>query len=95
MECADAQTNLRLVCFDPPATPNQTEENTSPTRILRLKKNPEMSMQAIFRELCASKNYSVSYLECQKDVHGKKSVATSEQVCQKQTFEHNFIVQSI
>ena len=29
------------------------------------------SMQAIFRELCASKNYSVFYLECQKDVHGK------------------------
>ena len=28
-------------------------------------------MQAIFRELCASKNYSVFYLECQKDVHGK------------------------
>ena len=38
LECADAQTSLRLVCFDPPATPNQTKENTSPTRILRLKK---------------------------------------------------------
>ena len=38
-------------------------------------------MQAIFRELCASKNHSVFYLECQKDVHRKKSVVASEQVC--------------
>ena len=28
----------RPVCFDPRATPNQTKENTPPTRILRLKK---------------------------------------------------------
>ena len=37
-------------------------------------------MQAIFRELCASKNYSVFYLEDQKDVHRKKSMSPSEQV---------------
>ena len=37
-------------------------------------------MQAISLELCASKSYSVFYLEYQKDVHGKKSMSPSEQV---------------
>jgi hypothetical protein len=39
------------------------------------------SIGFIFRELCASKRDSVFYLEYQKDVHRKKSMSPSEQVC--------------